>query len=388
MSDESIAQTAPPTKTKSPASKVARLVSLDVFRGGTMMLMTIVNNPGSWSYVYPPLRHAEWDGWTPTDLVFPFFLFIVGVAIAFALGKKFESASPASLYLKILKRAAVMFGLGLILAGFPYFNLETMRVMGVLQRIALCYLIASVVFLHTSWKGQTTLLALLLIIYGLAMTLIAPPDRTTMLVYKDDNIGAYLDRLIFTEAHLYKGTKTFDPEGLLGTLSAAATALFGVLTGTFLRTQKTPLEKTAWLFLAGGALCVIGSGLDWAWAINKNLWTPAYTVFMAGLSLLTLASLYFVIDVQGIKSWTQPFVIFGVNALLLFFASGLLGRTLTLIKVQLDGNPVALQTFLYKTFFASSAGAMNGSLLYPLALIGLWYVVLRFLYKRNWIWKA
>ncbi len=380
---QSVEHTLPAGKSKS-----TRLVSLDVFRGLTMMGMTIVNNPGSWSYVYPPLRHAEWNGWTITDLVFPFFIFIVGVAIPYALGKRFESDSREKIYLKIVKRAAVMFLLGLVLAGFPNFNLETIRIMGVLQRLALCYLAASLIFLHTGAKGQAITALGCLAFYWLVM-LIPPPDRETLWQTKDDNIAAWLDRMIFGTAHLWKAAKTWDPEGLLSTIPAVATALAGTLTGTWLRSQREPVEKAAGLFFAGAIALGVGGMMDWAFPINKNIWSPSYAVFMSGYALVVLATCYYAVDVNGWKKWTEPFVVFGVNALLLFFASGILARVVgNMIKFPVGEETLSLQQFIYKYLLASWAGEMVGSLLYPLLLLALWYVVLRDLYKRNWIWKA
>jgi predicted acyltransferase len=369
-------------------SKSTRLISLDVFRGLTMMGMTIVNNPGSWSHVYPPLRHAEWNGWTITDLVFPFFIFIVGAAIPYALGKRFESDSRQKIYLKIVKRTAVMFLLGLVLAGFPSFNLETIRIMGVLQRLALCYFAASLIFLHTDVKMQAITALGCLAVYWLLM-LIPPPDRETLWQTKDDNIAAWLDRTIFGTAHLWKAAKTWDPEGLLSTIPAIATALAGTLSGTWLRSPREPIEKAAGLFFAGVIALGIGGAMDWAFPINKNIWSPSYAVFMSGYALVVLAVCYYAIDVNGWKKWTEPFVVFGVNALLLFFASGMLARVVgSMIKFRVGDETLSLQQFIYKHLLASWAGEMVGSLLYPLLLLALWYVVLRALYKRNWIWKA
>ena len=365
-----------------------RLISLDVFRGLTMVAMTIVNNPGSWSDVYPPLRHAEWNGWTITDLVFPFFIFIVGAAIPYSLGKYLDTQVQKAVYLRIFKRAAVLFVLGLILAGFPYFDLSSLRIMGVLQRLAICYLVASLMYLHTRPMHQVGVAVICVVSYWLLM-LIPPPDRETLLQTKDDNLGAWLDRIIFGTAHLWKVSKTWDPEGLLSTLPALFNTLAGTLTGSYLRSQAQPIEKAAGMFFAGSILLGIGGALDWAFPINKSIWSPSYAVFTSGYAMVVLAMCYYAIDVKGWKKWSNPLVVFGVNALLLFFASGILARVMgTLIKFSVDTEVLPLQQWIYKYLLASWAGEMLGSLLYPLLLVVAWYMVLRALYERNWVWKV
>jgi len=365
-----------------------RLISLDVFRGLTMVAMTIVNNPGSWSDVYPPLRHAEWNGWTITDLVFPFFIFIVGAAIPYSLGKYLDTQVQKAVYLRIFKRAAVLFVLGLILAGFPYFDLSSLRIMGVLQRLAICYLVASLMYLHTRPMHQVGVAVICVVSYWLLM-LIPPPDRETLLQTKDDNLGAWLDRIIFGTAHLWKVSKTWDPEGLLSTLPALFNTLAGTLTGSYLRSQAQPIEKAAGMFFAGSILLGIGGALDWAFPINKSIWSPSYAVFTSGYAMVVLAMCYYAIDVKGWKKWSNPLVVFGVNALLLFFASGILARVMgTLIKFSVDTEVLSLQQWIYKYLLASWAGEMLGSLLYPLLLVVAWYMVLRALYERNWGWKV
>ncbi len=365
-----------------------RLISLDVFRGLTMVAMTIVNNPGSWSDVYPPLRHAEWNGWTITDLVFPFFIFIVGAAIPYSLGKYLDTQVQKAVYLRIFKRAAVLFVLGLILAGFPYFDLSSLRIMGVLQRLAICYLVASLMYLHTRPMHQVGVAVICVVSYWLLM-LIPPPDRETLLQTKDDNLGAWLDRIIFGTAHLWKVSKTWDPEGLLSTLPALFNTLAGTLTGSYLRSQAQPIEKAAGMFFAGSILLGIGGALDWAFPINKSIWSPSYAVFTSGYAMVVLAMCYYAIDVKGWKKWSNPLVVFGVNALLLFFASGILARVMgTLIKFSVDTEVLSLQQWIYKYLLASWAGEMLGSLLYPLLLVVAWYMVLRALYERNWVWKV
>src|ERR1044072_8912106 len=287
-----------------------RLVSLDVFRGITIAAMVLVNNPGTWSSIYWPLEHAEWNGWTPTDLVFPFFLFIVGVSITLAFARRVEEGSvKRDLYLKVIKRTAIIFGLGLFLNGFPYFQLGTIRIAGVLQRIALCYLIASLIFLTTKVRTQLLIALALLVISWLLMTRLAAPGYAPGDLSKEGSLASFIDRVILGP-HIWKQGKVYDPEGLLSTIPAVATTLFGVLTGHWLRNERTRIEKVVGMFVAG-AVCV---ALGWMWnaffPINKALWTSSYVFFTAGLALQFLALCYWLIDIKGYKLWTKPFVIF------------------------------------------------------------------------------
>ncbi|HEU4595852.1 MAG TPA: heparan-alpha-glucosaminide N-acetyltransferase domain-containing protein, partial [Pyrinomonadaceae bacterium] len=252
-----------------------RMLSLDAFRGLTIAGMILVNNPGTWGAIYSPLRHAEWHGWTPTDLIFPFFLFIVGVSITLALSRRAESGgSKRDLYLKIFRRAALIFALGIFLAGFPFFDFAGIRIPGVLQRIAVCYLFAALVFLKTGWRTQALIAAALLVIYWMLMTLVAVPGFGAGDLGKEGNLAAYIDRALL-EGHIWKQAKVYDPEGILSTIPAVATTLCGVLTGHLLRSRQSPFEKTAAMFVAGAAGVVAG----WAWnfwfPVNKALWTSS-----------------------------------------------------------------------------------------------------------------
>src|SRR5262249_8654675 len=205
--------------------------------------MVVVNNPGTWRAVYAPLRHADWHGWTPTDLVFPFFLFIVGVSITLAFGRRVEEGTvKRDLYLKVIKRSAIIFGLGLFLNGFPYFQLGTIRIAGVLQRIALCYLIAALIFLTTSARTQLLIAVGLLIGYCLVMTRMAAPGYLPGDLSKEGSIASFIDRGLLGP-HIWKQGKVYDPEGLLSTIPAVATTLFGILTGHWLRGERPRIEK-------------------------------------------------------------------------------------------------------------------------------------------------
>ncbi|HLE63428.1 MAG TPA: DUF5009 domain-containing protein, partial [Pyrinomonadaceae bacterium] len=280
-----------------------RLVSLDVFRGLTIAGMILVNNPGSWSSIYWPLRHAEWHGWTPTDLIFPFFLFIVGVAIPLAFARRVgDGSSKRKLYLKIIRRSLTIFGLGLFLNGFPYFNLAVMRIPGVLQRIAVCYLIASLVFLMTRIRIQVVIAVALLLVYWLLMTQVAASGFSAGDLSKEGSLASFIDRAVFG-THVWAQAKVYDPEGILSTLSAISTTMFGVFTGKWLLSAKSPFEKAAGLFFVGMCCVVIG----WAWhpffPINKSLWTSSYAVFTAGMALQLLGFCYWLIDIKNYRGW-------------------------------------------------------------------------------------
>jgi predicted acyltransferase len=371
-----------------------RLLSLDVFRGMTIAGMILVNNPGTWGAIYSPLKHAEWHGATPTDYVFPFFLFIVGISITLALGKRVETGGVNSnIHLKIFKRAVVIFALGLFLATFPFYNftqnewldISNVRIMGVLQRIAVCYLVAALIFLHTNWKQQTIIAATLLLIYWALMTLINVPGcEITTFNDKTCNLAAYIDRLILTENHLWKSAKVFDPEGLLSTIPAIATTLAGVLTGHWLRLKNDDTEKVAAMFFFGVCLTAIG----WCWGlifpINKSLWTSSYVVYMAGLSLCFLGFCYWLIDIKGYRKWSKPFVIFGVNALALYVGSGIMARLLGLIKLPgADDKSVALQTAIFGNVFLPLVSPINASLLYAISFVLFWLFLMWLLYRKQ-----
>lgn len=363
-----------------------RLLSLDVFRGMTIAGMVLVNNPGSWSTIYSPLKHAEWHGITPTDYIFPFFLFIVGVAIPLALGKRVESGTVTKdIYLKILRRAAIIFLLGLFLAAFPYFNFSSLRIPGVLQRIAVCYLIASILFLNFDWKKLSIISAAMLLVYWALMTLINVPGcEITTIDDKACNLAAYFDRTILTEAHIWKQAKVFDPEGILSTIPAVVTTLSGIFTGMWLKKDKTDYEKVGGLFFFGIVLVAAG----WAWhfffPINKSLWTSSYVVYTSGLALCFLGFCYWLVDIKDYKKWAKPFVIFGVNALALFVGSGLMAKILGLIKLSgADGKEISLQSWLFKTFFLSIASPINASLLFAICFILFWLFLMWLLYRKK-----
>ncbi len=361
-----------------------RLLSLDVFRGLTIAGMIVVNNPGTWRAVYPPLTHADWHGWTPTDLIFPFFLFTVGVSITLALGPRLEHREPRGrLTRRIVQRSVILFALGLFLAGFPHFNLATIRIPGVLQRIAVCYLAVALLFLVTTVRTQATVMAGLLAGYWALMTLVPVPGFGAGDLGKEGNLAAYLDRTVLGP-HLWRASKVYDPEGILSTLPAIATTLAGVLTGHWLRSSRSPSTKVWGMGAAGVA--AIGLGLLWdRWfPINKALWTSSYVAFTAGAALLGLAACSWLVEVQQWRRWTTPFVIFGVNAIAAFVLSTFMARVLTLVTITgADGSRMSWQRALYQHVFAPWATPVNASLFFALAYLLVWLALMGILYRRG-----
>jgi predicted acyltransferase len=364
------------------AQPSGRLTSLDAFRGLTVAGMVLVNNPGSWGSIYWPLEHAEWSGWTPTDFVFPFFLFIVGVSITLSFARRVEKGDDQwDLFKNIVRRTVIIFGLGLFLQGFPFFHLHTIRIPGVLARIAVCYFFASVIFLKTRWRTQAFIAGMLLVIYWVVMKTIPAPGFAAGDLSRAGNLAAFVDRSLLA-GHTWK--PDYDPEGLLSTIPAIATVLCGVLTGHWLRSSRTALEKVIGLFVAGMAGVVVGWALDPWFPINKALWTSTFVIFTAGMALELLALFYWLIDVKGIKRWAQPFIIYGVNALAVFVLSGLAARLMGLWKIpRADGSKGNLQSFLYEHLFLSWAQPINASLAFAISYVLVWLFLMWLLYRKN-----
>ena len=362
----------------------SRLLSLDVFRGITVAGMVLVNNAGS-SPSYTPLEHAKWDGWTPTDLIFPFFVFIVGVAIPLAFQRRVEQGgTQTDLEWKILKRSLLIFFISLfVLHAFPYTleKLGRIRIPGVLQRIALCYFFASLIFIKTKPRTQWMIAGGLLLLYWAMMKLIPAPGFAAGDLSMEGNLAAWMDRTLMP-GHIYR--PQYDPEGFFSTMPAISTCLAGVFTGRWLNSKREPIDKAAGMF-GGGALCIIiGYIWDWVFPINKALWTSSYVVFTAGMALQLLALCYWSIDIKGYKKWTKPFVIFGVNALALFVFSGLLARIFSVISIpKIDGSKGNLQTWIYQHLFASWLTQINASLGYALCYVLLWLGLMTILYRRR-----
>ena len=406
-----------PIETPSPG----RLMSLDVFRGATIASMILVNNPGNWGAIYKPLDHAEWHGWTFTDLIFPFFIWIVGVAIPLSTARRLEQGqSRQQLLMHALRRSAIIIALGFFLNSFLYLidgslfrdgfsawfhnYATTVRVPGVLQRIGVCYFIATLIFLGTGIRGQIIWIAALLAGYWVLMIVGSWFGWGTGGLEQHGNFSEYIDNLVLNGkvigVHVWKGGKTWDPEGIFSTVPAIATCLFGIMTGHLIRSKQTSETKTAWLFAGGNLLLFAGVMMDVWLPINKKLWTSSYSVFMAGMAMNCFAVCYWLVDVQGWRKWAKPFAIYGMNAIAVFMMAGLLGRILPTIKVATaSGKKIGLQSYLYDTlfapfaspgtapFFGFLASPKNASLMWALMYVTGLFLVSYVMYRRKWFLK-
>jgi predicted acyltransferase len=373
-----------PTAAPAPS----RLASLDAFRGMTIAGMLLVNNPGSWSHVYAPLRHAPWHGWTPTDLIFPFFLFIVGVAMSYSFAGPLARGEPRGRLLgRAAKRAALLVALGLVLQSYPWWGYDyaTLRIPGVLQRIGLVFLLAAPLVLWAGRRGQAVAAALLLVGYWAAMRWVPVPGIGAGVWEPGQDLGAYLDRAAFGTAHLWRQAGTWDPEGLLSTLPALATTLIGVLTGGWMRERRNAAGMLLGLMLAGAALMVLGSVWAWSFPVNKNLWTSSYVLLTAGIAMQTLAACYWLLDVKGWRAWAYPFTVFGTNAIAAFFLSGLVARAMITHRVPSGaaGDTVTLKAALYEPLLASWLQPLHASLAFAVAYTALWLGAMAVLYHRR-----
>lgn len=422
-----------------------RLLSLDIFRGITIAGMMLVNNPGTWSDVYSPLLHAEWHGCTPTDLVFPFFLFIMGVAVPLALTRRKESGSSLrDLYLKIGRRTLLLFAWGLFLAAFPrfgmkdapagittahyllltlflasvffreaeeesagarrrriwngliavsavgmviigimYYDFSSLRIPGVLQRIALVYGICAILFLKFDARGLFYIGAGALLLYWLLMTLIPVPGVGYANLEPDTNLGAWLDYLLL-KGHLYSQTKVWDPEGLLSTLPAVGTGIAGMLTGIWLRSPRNDHQKLTALMSIGAILVFLGLFWDLAFPINKKIWTSSYVLYHSGIAMLMLGVIYWLVDVLHYKFWIQPFVIYGRNALALYIAAGLLTKTLFRIQMtNAAGESQNLYSWIFQNFFNSWLPTIDASFAFAFTYVLVMLLLGWLLYRRG-----
>ena len=378
-----------------------RLISVDVFRGFTIGLMIIVNNPGSWQFVYGPLRHAEWHGWTPTDMVFPFFLFIVGVAISLSFSKNLQhDVSKKDLLKKIFRRTLIIFGLGLLLNGWPFgiplsaaaatqFSLShiidsivNIRIFGVLQRIALCYMIASLIYiLFPSFKSRLMITGMIILVYELAMRLPLIEGWGEGNFELESNFARYVDIKLVGAGNMYAVNKIpFDPEGLLSTLTATVTTLLGIFTGDILVHKSDPYKKLIFLSGLGFILFVSGALLDFFEPINKQLWTVSYTFFMGGWAMIILSISIWFIDMKGWKKWLLPFIVLGSNPIVIYVGSSLLAKTLYLIKFE---ETVSLKSIIYGNIFQPVAGDYFGSFLYAIVYLAGWTFVGWLMYQKK-----
>jgi len=346
--------------------------------------MILVNNPGNWSAIYKPLDHAAWHGWTFTDLIFPFFLWIVGVAIPLSIARRIEQGqSRRQLLLHALRRAVIIFALGFFLNAFSYLIdgslfrdglaawlhnfATTVRIPGVLHRIGICYFST----------------VLLLIGYWLAMALIPFPGRGEEVWALNSNLAQYLDGLLL-KGHVYKKDIGFDPEGVLSTFPAVGQVLLGYFTGQWLRSPAEPLQKTNGMFIAGNIAIVLGLAWSLVMPINKQLWTSSYVLYSSGIALNLLAVSYWVIDLKGYGRYAKPFVIFGSNAILAFFGSGIMAKTMMLCKVtRQDGTQISLKELVYHNLLRPVFGDWGASLIHALLFILIWLAVLTWFYRKK-----
>lgn len=385
-----------------------RYYSLDVFRGATVCLMILVNNPGSWSHIYPPLKHAPWHGLTPTDLVFPFFLFAVGNAMAFVM-PRLEAAGDAIFWKKVLKRTAIIFLIGLFLNWWPFVKWQDgalvfrhwvdpknpengIRILGVLQRIALCYFFASVIIYYLKLRKAFYLALVLLLVYWMLCYIGNPSDPYSLKGW----FGTAIDKAILGIAHLYKGEGVpFDPEGQVSTIPAIVQVILGYMIGDYIQkkgkatetqpgssSNNGPYQMVTGLFVAGVAMLVTGFCWDMVFPINKKIWTSSFTIYTSGLATITIATMIYMIEIRNVKGrLTRFFDVFGKNALFVFALSAFLPKGLSLIHLSDGANP---WNFLYVKGFALLPGDPRiGSLLYALCVITFMWAICNWMDKKK-----
>jgi predicted acyltransferase len=381
-----------------------RMLALDVFRGITITAMILVNNPGSWQHIYGPMRHAAWHGWTLTDLIFPFFIFIVGISIQFSGARMLANGTSRT---KLIQHAFIRMSklilLGWFLALF-YFDfaaenynwveqrLLQMRFMGVLQRIGLVYFVCVVLWIYLSKRALLLSFVGLLLMYWCALVMVPYQDNAGTeyhgLLEFGNNLSAWLDSQIFNAPHLYYATATpfaFDPEGLLSTLPAIATGISGLLVGNFLtQAKRVKRDKVKFLLILGFLGVLLGELWHIILPINKALWTSSYVLLSSGYACLVLAILIYILDIKKRTVWSAPFVVFGANSIVFFMFSGILGRLLVMLPIE----NVSVKAWLYQHVFQVYFGMLNGSLIYALCFLALSYLCMYWLYRHNIFWKV
>ncbi|TGE07615.1 acyltransferase family protein [Hymenobacter fodinae] len=379
----------PPTTARTSG----RLLSLDVFRGLTIVLMLLVNSPGDWHFYYAPITHAAWNGFQLADLVFPAFVFIMGVAVVYGLAAVREQPEQHPRVLRrVARRVFVMLVLGLLIGLLPKFYFTSFRIPGVLQRLALVYGLSVICFLKLSWRQQAWLAVVLLAGYALLLQAVPVPGLGHASLEKATNLGAWLDRLLFTKNHLYVNEEGWDPESVLGLIPSLASGLLGVLTGQWLRaTGPDGPTKTVWLFVVSSGALVLGLIWDGWFPINKALWSSSFVLYAGGLSGLILAALYFLLDVRGIRpTWLWLLVACGSNTLVVFFGSEALERILTRLKLHhADGSVFYPRDWLYNTLCRPYlTNPYHASLAWALIYTCLWVGLLAVLYRRRIFFTA
>ena len=373
-----------------------RLRSLDVFRGLTVAGMLLVNNPGSWSAIYPPLAHAAWHGWTPTDLIFPFFLFIVGVTTHLSReARRARGVSEAELSRQAIRRGVVILLCGWALAAFPFVPLTRiteLRIPGVLPRIGVVSITTALLTQRTTLRQQVGVLVALLYGYWFAMTLLPVPGQDGPgILFLDDpsrTLAAWVDRALL-DGHLWRQSKTWDPEGVLSTFPAIGTALLGTFAGRWLGSPRPLAERLNGLFAAGALAAMLGAMWGWSFPINKGLWTSSYVLLTAGLAALAIATITWLGDGPLMRRLTTPTLAFGVNPLLAFLGSGLMAKVMgSLWKVEVAGELVSVQSVVYRSTFRAWLEPRDASLAFALSFVALWWLLLEPLRRRGIIVRA
>jgi len=388
-----------PEAGSSSQPKDGRLVSLDVLRGLAVAGMILVTDPGSYGAVYPQLLHAQWNGATATDMIFPAFLFAVGIAITLSFASRIERGyDRGRLARHAVIRSVVIFVIGLVVNGFPDYNLHTLRIPGVLQRIALCYLFSALIYLalgngrqpRAALRRSWTIAGIVFVIlagYWCVLKLVPVPGFGPNRLDSLGNAGAYIDRLAFGTQHMWVyGTTpgygvTYDPEGLLSTLPAIATLLIGILTGEWLRTAYGRNRKALVLAAIGIVFTLAGWFLDPLLSINKRIWTSTFVLFSGGVSLLVFSALYFVLDIRWWRWWTVPALVFGTNAILAFALSNVI-TTLT-DRIHVNANGMTLHQWGYREVFAAWLQPVHASLAYAICIVLVNMALLWPLYRRR-----
>jgi predicted acyltransferase len=366
-----------------------RLASLDAFRGLTIAAMILVNCPGTYSAVYFQLKHAEWNGWTFADTIFPSFLFIMGVSMVFSFaGRRQDGNNNSKLEFQIVKRTLILFGLGLFINSFPIFHLATIRVPGVLQRIALCYFFTSLILLYGGIRGQVCWLVGLIAGYWLVMRYVPVPGIGAGVLEPGRNLAAYVDSL-FLGGHMWTHYETWDPEGMLSTTAAIGTTLFGVLAGHWLRSSFSGSLKAMGMLLAGIGLIALGLLLDNWLPINKSIWTSTFSIFMAGIASVCLALFYWMVDLKGYRRWAIVFVVFGVNPITMYVISEVLDISLRFVRLPLpNGSTLSYRSIIYRTVFVPLAGPEMSSFLFAVASVLLMLALAWIMWKKRLILKV
>jgi predicted acyltransferase len=367
-----------------------RILSLDFFRGLTIASMILVNTPGDGDHVYAPLQHSEWHGCSPTDLVFPFFLFMVGVSIVYALStKKLDASNHNKIILGASRRMLILIALGLSIFLFSRFDFTHLRFPGVLQRIGIVYFISTIIYLKTAQRTRDWLFGMLLVIYYLLLTYVPIPDGHAPNLTPHHNVAAWLDRAIFTTNHMYRHTVYWDPVGLLSTLPAIATALFGIRVGEVLKRKDISVNKVCGtLLIVGITATILGLLADKIFPINKQLWTSSYVLYTGGLCTIGLTAAYWLIDVKGYKRFTWIFVVFGTNAISAYVLAEFMPGIIDLIKFHINEATVGGRTFIYETLFAPHFSPINASLFFACAFVLFIWLIMYIMYRRKIIIKV